>query len=48
MTKLQKALKEIDEVLSSPSTVTEKEIAEYQEDVEAYYDESYEFTSGTC
>ena len=48
MTKLQKALKEIDEVLSSPSTVTSEEIAKYQEDVEAYYAESYELSSETC
>ncbi|MBI4973320.1 hypothetical protein HZC27_01790 [Candidatus Roizmanbacteria bacterium] len=48
MTKLQKALKEIDEVLSSPSTVTDEEIAKYQEDVEAYYAENYELASETC
>lgn len=48
MTKLQKALKAIDEVLSSPSTITDEEIAKYQEDVETYYDESYELASENC
>lgn len=38
-------LKEIDEVLSSPSTVTQEEIAKYQEDLDAYYAENYKFNS---
>jgi hypothetical protein len=45
MTKLQKTLKEIDEVLSSPSTVTPEEIAKYQEDLDEYYAENYKFNS---
>jgi len=45
MTKLQKMLKAIDEVLSSPSTITDEEIAKYQEDLDAYYAENYKFNS---
>ncbi len=45
MTKLQKALKAIDEVLSSPSTITDEEIKKYQEDLDEYYAENYKFNS---
>jgi len=45
MTKLQKMLKKIDEVLSSPSTITDEEIEKYQEDLDAYYAENYKFNS---
>ena len=45
MTKLQKMMKKIDEVLSSSSTITPEEIAMYQEDLDAYYAENYKFNS---
>lgn len=38
-------MKAIDEVLSSPSTVTDEEIAKYQEDLDEYYAENYKFDS---
>jgi len=47
MTKLQKMLKAIDEVLSSPSTITDEEIAQYQEDLDEYYAENYKFNSNS-
>lgn len=33
----QKLAMEIDAVLSSPSTVTDEDIAQYQEDIDAYF-----------
>lgn len=47
MTKFQKMLKKIDEVLSSPSTITDEEIAKYQEDLDDYYAENYKFNSNS-
>ena len=38
-------MKAIDEVLSSPSTITDEEIEMYQEDLDAYYAENYKFNS---
>ncbi len=38
-------MKTIDEVLSSPSTITDEEIAKYQEDLDEYYAENYKFNS---
>ncbi len=45
MTKLEKALREIDGVLNSPSTISDEEIAKYQEDLDEYYAENYKFNS---
>jgi len=45
MTKFQKMMKTIDEVLSSPSTITDEEIAKYQEDLDEYYAENYKLNS---
>ncbi len=45
MTKFQKMMKTIDKVLSSPSTITDEEIAKYQEDLDEYYAENYKFNS---
>jgi len=45
MTKFQKMMNTIDEVLSSPSTVTDEEIKKYQEDLDEYYAENYKFNS---
>ncbi len=45
MTKLQKMMKAIDEVLSSPSTITQEEVEKYQEDLDEYYAENYKFNS---
>ena len=39
MTKLQKFSKDIDEALFSSTYVSDEEIAEYQEDLDAYYNE---------
>lgn len=38
-------IKAIDEVLSSPSTITDEEIKKYQEDLDEYYAENYKFNS---
>lgn len=45
MTKFQRMMKKIDEVLSSPSTITQQEIDMYQEDLYEYYAENYKFNS---
>jgi len=45
MTRLEKTMKAIDEVLSSPSTITDEEIAKYQEDLDEYYAENYKLNS---
>ena len=47
MTKLQRMMKKIDEVLSSPSTITPEEIEMYQEDLDEYYAENYKLNSNS-